>query len=76
MCAHTRISTRKGLVELRYDVSEFLDTDGLFVDTAGATKVSVGVFVINVEHSRRRQKIATSENKVSCLSLAKTLKFH
>ena len=39
------------------DVSEFLDTDGLFVDTAGATKASVGVFVINVEHSRRRQKI-------------------
>jgi len=40
-----------------------VDADGLFVDTTGATQVSVGIFIINVEHSRKKQMIATAESK-------------
>ena len=40
-----------------------VDVDGLFVDTTGATQLSVGIFVINVQHSRKTQMIATAENK-------------
>ena len=42
------------------DVTSMFDTSSLIHESASATKVSVGVFVINIEHGRRRQKWAAS----------------
>lgn len=48
---------------VKCDVTNIFDTDNIFHQHPGETEVSVGIFVINVEHERTRQQTAAAKNE-------------